>query len=590
MEAKKGFRDWFATNMGITNARKEEIYCDLLNSVTLQDVSYWLQVLFSAAIATLGLILDSPAVIIGAMLISPLMGMILANGLAFAAGDLILAIRALINLVLSCLVAIALAFLLVAILPLKGLNSAEIAARIKPNVLDLVIALFSGALGSIATCKVSKGAVTSIPGVAIAVALMPPLCVVGYGIGVTVSLNLPDGLKIARGGGLLFLTNLTAITLMAMLVFLTIKIDTPSIRKQVPLWHKQDQESHGVQQFLERIPVPTTPLEIIGSLPSRLIVILIPLLTLLFPLSQSFTQLNKEINQKQKDNQIIQIGTEIWREQFANFPNGESRSDINKLLIREQNQKLLIQMNVITKKFYTTQEKKEYTEIVASRLNRTPDSISLQLIEIPTASNDIIADLVAAIKSQEQEATQELAPTVTETQINFLKSTEAALRTFKLPAPAQLLRYEAITSNVEALSLNLVYLSDREIGADAKNLLIDDIRTSLNFPNAQVRFQRISPAPGSITFPPDSTTLQPANTQLLNRIAQILKQQPNLGLEIIADVEGEPSKEFTQRRIATIKNYLVSNLQISTNKISITAGKVTARRTVSFKILKKGEI
>lgn len=72
METTKGFRHWFATNMGITNARREEIYCDLLNSVTLEDVSYWLQVLFSAAIATLGLVLNSPAVIIGAMLISPL--------------------------------------------------------------------------------------------------------------------------------------------------------------------------------------------------------------------------------------------------------------------------------------------------------------------------------------------------------------------------------------------------------------------------------------------------------------------------------------------------------------------------------------
>ncbi len=589
MEAKKGFRYWFATNMGITNARREEIYCDLLNSVTLEDVSYWLQVLFSAAIATLGLVLNSPAVIIGAMLISPLMGMILANGLAFAAGDLILAIRALTNLALSCLMAIAFAFLLVSILPFKELTP-EIAARIKPNVLDLVIALFSGALGSIATCKEAKGVVTSIPGVAIAVALMPPLCVVGYGIGVTVSLNLPDGLKIARGGGLLFLTNLTAITLMAMLVFLAIKIDTTSIRKQVPIWHSKEKESRRIHEILKRIPAPTTTLEIIGNLPSRLVVILIPVITLLFPLSQSLTQLQKEITQKQKDNQFVQIGTEVWRERFAKFPNGESRSDINKLLITDQEQKLLIQMNVITKKFYTTQEKKEYTELVASRLNRKPDSVALQLIEIPTASNEIIAGLAAAIKSQESEGTQELAPTVAETQINFLKSTEAALQTFKLPLPAQLLRYEVTTSNIEALSLNFIYLSERDIGVDAKNLLIDDIRTRLNFPNTKVRLQRIPTNPGSITFNPNSTTLQPTNTQLLNRIAQILRQQPNLYVEMTADVEGEVSQDFTQTRIETIKNYLIDNSKVAANKILFSAGEVPARRTVTLKILKKGEI
>ncbi|CDN13636.1 hypothetical protein RintRC_7163 [Richelia intracellularis] len=181
-----------------------------------------MQVLFSVAFATLGLVLNISAVIIGAMLIYPLMGMILANGLAFTTGDFILAIGAIINLALSCFVAFAFAFIFVSILPFKELTP-EIAARIKPNVLDLVIALFSRAIGSIATCKEEKGVITSIPGVAIAVALMPPFCVVGYGIGVTVRLNLPDGLKIVRGGGLLFLTNLAAITLMAMLVFLAVK-------------------------------------------------------------------------------------------------------------------------------------------------------------------------------------------------------------------------------------------------------------------------------------------------------------------------------------------------------------------------------
>ena len=138
--------------------------------------------LFSAGIATLGLALNSPAVIIGAMLISPLMGPILASGLALATGDFVLGTRAVVNLALSCLAAIAFAVLLVALLPFKEVT-AEIAARTQPNTLDLVIALFSGAVGSIAVCKEVKGVVTSIPGVAIAVALMPPLCVVGYGIG-----------------------------------------------------------------------------------------------------------------------------------------------------------------------------------------------------------------------------------------------------------------------------------------------------------------------------------------------------------------------------------------------------------------------
>ena len=106
------------------------------------------------------------------MLISPLMGPILANGLALAAGDLVLSVRALASLFISAFVAISFATLLVVLLPFREMT-AEIAARTQPNTLDLLIALFSGAVGSIAICKNARGVATSIPGVAIAVAPFP---------------------------------------------------------------------------------------------------------------------------------------------------------------------------------------------------------------------------------------------------------------------------------------------------------------------------------------------------------------------------------------------------------------------------------
>ena len=149
-------RDWFSDHLGIDQRRKEAVYRQLLRSLTLRDLNYWLQVLFSAGIATLGLVLDSPAVIIGAMLISPLMGPILANGLAFAVGDLILGIRTFISISLSCLVAIAFATVLIAWIPFKE-QTAEITARIHPNVLDLGIALFLWGLGGLGHLHRSQG-------------------------------------------------------------------------------------------------------------------------------------------------------------------------------------------------------------------------------------------------------------------------------------------------------------------------------------------------------------------------------------------------------------------------------------------------
>ncbi|NJR32626.1 MAG: DUF389 domain-containing protein [Chamaesiphon sp. CSU_1_12] len=249
-------RSWFAWNLGVDRERKEEVYLDIARSVTLTDSSYWLQVLFSAGIATLGLVLNSPAVIIGAMLISPLMGSILANGLALAAGDVILAVRAIFNLILSCTLAIAFAILLVSILPFKEMTS-EILARTQPNLLDLGVALFSGAVGAVAICKEVKGVATSIPGVSIAVALMPPLCVVGYGIGIAVNASPGNGLQVARGGGLLFFTNLVAITFAAMMVFLALNIDIEPVRESVRAWRATDRESTWVQSLAERIPAAT---------------------------------------------------------------------------------------------------------------------------------------------------------------------------------------------------------------------------------------------------------------------------------------------------------------------------------------------
>ncbi|PAX54319.1 DUF389 domain-containing protein [Brunnivagina elsteri] len=577
------FRNWLTFNLGISQARKEEIYRDLLASVTLQDVSYWLQVIFAAGIATLGLVLNSPAVIIGAMLISPLMGTILATGLGFAAGDLILAMRAILNLTLSCIVAILFAFILVGILPFKELTS-EISVRTNPNVLDLVIALFSGALGSIATCKEPKGVVTSIPGVSIAVALMPPLCVVGYGIGIATSLNFTNGLEIARGGGLLFLTNLIAITLMAMIVFLLLRIDTPVVREQVREWHQQNPESSWFQSFIDHSLI-SDRLKVIGSLPSRFILILFPVLVLLIPLNESLIQLRQEITQKQQKNQIIKVGTEIWQQKFAVFTDGQRRSDISKIFAQEQSGKLLMQIRVFTSKLYTSEEKNEFVQLVASRLKKNPDAVQLQLIEIPTASKDLIAQL-AAIEKKELAVDKKPQPTIAEYQTAFLQSTETALQNFQLPPPAELLGYEMVITNsvTEPLSLNMVYLSKREMSTDAKNLLVGDIRNRLVFPNANVRFQRIPINQGTITLAPDKAELSSASTQSLTRIGRTLELQPNLQIELIADLSNKELNSITQKRTDAIKKYLNSKWKIAANQIQISQGKVESNNSIGLKM------
>ncbi len=185
----------------ISNVAHEDIVLSVIEDGRMTS-RYSFMVLMSCAIAILGLLLSSPAVIIGAMLISPLMGPIMSMGFSLCVFDLKQMKKALEAIVIGFLLSVIISYLIVTISPLTD-PTPEIMARTQPNLFDLMVAIFSGLAGGYATIK-QKGA--TIVGVAIATALMPPLAVVGYGVA-TGSWN------IAQGAFFLFMTNLLAISL-----------------------------------------------------------------------------------------------------------------------------------------------------------------------------------------------------------------------------------------------------------------------------------------------------------------------------------------------------------------------------------------
>ena len=149
------------------------------NGATMTGANLWVLVM-AIFTASLGLNLNSTAVIIGAMLISPLMGPIMALGMGVAIYDFTLVQRSLKNFFLAFGISITASTLFFLLSPLKGSGS-ELLARTSPTVYDVLIAIFGGLAGIIAgSSKLRQSNV--IPGVAIATALMPPLCTVGYGI------------------------------------------------------------------------------------------------------------------------------------------------------------------------------------------------------------------------------------------------------------------------------------------------------------------------------------------------------------------------------------------------------------------------
>jgi uncharacterized hydrophobic protein (TIGR00271 family) len=130
-------------------------------------------------IASVGLNVNSTAVVIGAMLISPLMGPIVGAGFALAVFDFELLKRCGKNLLIATIVSLVVSAIYFFISPFKDAQP-ELLARISPTIYDVLIAFFGGLVGVIALTRVEKG--NPIPGVAIATALMPPLCTAGYGL------------------------------------------------------------------------------------------------------------------------------------------------------------------------------------------------------------------------------------------------------------------------------------------------------------------------------------------------------------------------------------------------------------------------
>lgn len=156
----------------------QKVSKNIHESIDFKSTNLWI-LIFAIFIASLGLNVNSTAVIIGAMLVSPLMGPIIGIGFGMAINDLSILKKSFFSYLFAAAVGLATSTIYFFLSPINEAHS-EILARTSPNIYDVLIALFGGLAGILAISSKLKGNV--IPGVAIATALMPPLCTAGYGL------------------------------------------------------------------------------------------------------------------------------------------------------------------------------------------------------------------------------------------------------------------------------------------------------------------------------------------------------------------------------------------------------------------------
>ncbi len=447
------------TWLRIHGSAKLKVYQRVFETTEINSLSYWLEIFFSAGIATFGLVESSPAVIIGAMLISPLMGPIMATGLALAIGDLYLGIKAVLNLLASVTVSIAFSGFLVWLLPFHSATS-EIIARTNPNLLDLGIALLSGLAGSVVVCRGEGDGVTALPGVAIAVALMPPLCTMGFGLGS--GLNL----EIMGGAGLLFVTNLVAIVATAFLVFLLVGMSTPEVQKAM----LASRGGESLARMLSHGPVARI-LGTGGQLRWRILMLLILLASIAVPLRRA----------------LLQVASET-------LVRGTVQDELKRLMPPDAivSQQVNVGKDEIVIHLISTRAIPG-SKLTAARqdlMRRTGHDIQLSVDAV--ASKSELADLMQRLARPAPVPAPPKQKTIVEMQKELLDRVHPAIQEIWPSSDAPIQDYDVVLGTA-GIAIDVRYQATKDLGNVPINMVLQSLRTKLGTPDLTLKIERIRP-------------------------------------------------------------------------------------------------
>lgn len=210
-----------ARTMGISAATQIQGVRAMVFRHGTDRVTYWLQLILSMGIATYGLVLGSTGVVIGAMLISPLMGPITEISMGLVTGSPVLVLHGAVRTLASVFAVVLGSAVLSFGVPYHELNS-EILSRTSPTLIDLYIAILCALAAAYTTVRQTSDTVSAAAGTAISIALVPPLCVVGWALGTAHGF-------VARGAGLLFFANFCAIMLFAAIAFFLLGYDSVDV-------------------------------------------------------------------------------------------------------------------------------------------------------------------------------------------------------------------------------------------------------------------------------------------------------------------------------------------------------------------------
>jgi uncharacterized hydrophobic protein (TIGR00271 family) len=489
--------------LGVTAWDRPAIYRESAEAGTDNGLPYWTVLLLSGAIATLGLAMNSSAVVIGAMLVAPLLAPVLGLALALAVGDGRLSVQTAAIVLGSTIGVIAVSAALTTVLPFHTVTL-EISARTRPTTLDLAIAVFSGLVGAVVTVARRSRLSAAIPGVAIAVALIPPLAVTGFGVGI-------GRADLVTGSLLLYGANLAGIVLSGMAVFLLIGMARPEVVATAREWHRTA-HFHGVTAWTQRVPWVRS-LDVFQSPPARVTLVFAFVFALGLPLTRTLAQIARE----------TRVERAIADTQRALFDIPGRASVLNQRTVFETNQ-IRVYVRVATTEWFGSRAREEFERSASAAAG---EPVRLTLEQLPARGEDL-DQLRSLFPPEEPRAPPPPAVPagLEELLVSMRARLSAAAEDLVLPTGVDVVQTEIAVTDAGRVDVGLVYAAQDTLAPQAEEMLHAQLGRVLGLPDFELRLSHLSLAPRTLGLADEDPTLEEA--------AQLLLAYPALYADISA--------------------------------------------------------
>jgi uncharacterized hydrophobic protein (TIGR00271 family) len=489
--------------LGVKSRDRAAIYREAAEAGTNNRTTYWAVLLLSGAIATLGLALNSSAVVIGAMLVAPLLAPVLGLALALAVGDGRLAIQTAVVVVGSTIGVILIAAALTAVLPFHTVT-VEISVRTRPTTLDLAIAVFSGLVGAVVTVDRRSRLSAAIPGVAIAVALIPPLAVAGFGLGTGRG-------DLVRGSLLLYAANLAGIVLSGMSVFLLIGMHRAEVLSAARRWH-DEAEFHGLAAWAYRLAWVRS-LGVFQSPWARIGLVLAFVVALGLPLSRTLAQIARE----------TRIERAVADAERALFDIPGRASILGRQIVFGGDQ-IHVYVRVATTEWFGPPVREEFERRASMQVGE-PVRISLE--QLPARGEDIdqLRNLFPGPESRAAAAAA-LPPALEELLVSARARLAQAVEDLVLPGGVTFLRTEIATTDVGDVGVRADYAAAEPLAEQAEEMLRLQLQRGLRMSEFDLAFRHVPLETRTIGLGPEDPVLLD--------VIELLRSYPALHVDILA--------------------------------------------------------